>query len=178
MRGKYIKMVIPRISEVFQHVLKTHCGMYECMDFIPKFLRWWVTSLAGWRYSFTCQTSVWKPKSFHRAWVENSSVSCSLRQGSMANCIVDTSVNCTLRWRPMENVLNIHHWTAHRGKALWYTNWKFLSNLHIWGKDTGPMRINLWIHQSSAHWRQRFIGHVQWKVSMYRYFTSLKVMGA
>jgi hypothetical protein len=37
--GKDIKMVIPRISEVFQHVLKTHCGMYECMEFIPKFLR-------------------------------------------------------------------------------------------------------------------------------------------
>jgi hypothetical protein len=38
-RGKYIKMVIPRVSEVFQHVLKTHCGMYECMEFIPPFLR-------------------------------------------------------------------------------------------------------------------------------------------
>jgi hypothetical protein len=95
----------------------------------------------------------------------------------MANCIVDSRVNCTLRWRPLENVLNIHHWTAHLGKALWYTNWKFLRDLHIWGKDKWPMRPNLWIHESSAHWRQRFIGHVQWKVWIYRHFTSLKVMG-
>jgi hypothetical protein len=148
--------------------LKTRCGMYECMEFIPPFLRWWVTNLAGRRYSlFKCLFGIQNHSMEHELRIHQWAAhwrkdpwQIVLWTEVKANgeCVEYPSLNCTLRENSM-----VH-------------NWKFLSDLHIWGKDKGPMRPNLQIHQSSAHWRQRCIGHVQWKVWMYRLFSSLKVL--
>lgn len=133
MRGKYIKIVIPRISEVFQHVLKTHCGMYECMDFIPKFLRWWVTKLAGWRYSSVEPLfGIWNHSMEHELrihqgaahwgkdpWHLYCGLISELHIGVKANgeCIEYPSLNCTLRESSMVHELKILQWFAHLRKG-------------------------------------------------------------
>lgn len=153
MRGKYIKMVIPRISKVFQHVLKTHFGMYECMEFMPKFLRWWVTNLAGWRYSPVKPLfGIWNHSMEHELRIHQ----WAAHWGKDPWQFVLWTHQWTAHWGEgqMENVLKFHHWTAHWGKALCYTNWKFLSDLHIWGKEKGPVTTSF-VDSS------RFVGHVQ-----------------
>jgi hypothetical protein len=126
--------------------LKTHCGMYECMEFMPKFLRWWVTNLAGWRYSPV------KPL------LESEIIPWNMSWEFISELLIEAKIHGKL-YCGLISELHIEV------KAKWRMYWRSIIELHIEGKLYATQienssvictfdertkdlwRLVLWIHQ-------------------------------